>query len=846
MIVVVGIGTFSTLDWDEYNQNATVARHARAVIEQAQQLLSALENAETERLAYLLTGDPQYLVLINAALPALARSLSELGQPSTGLDDPATMARVRILVAYKVNEFAHTSELEGRRAPEPAPVRLNQDDNRQKMDQIRAVLTAVINNQYKLYSMRALLARQHAARTRLVVLVGTVLLAVLLLAANFHIHKLVRAQDLSIEELKTARYREVQAKNAFETTLESIGDGVISFDVNGTIQFVNSAAERLTRWPRDIATRSGITEVFRIVDEDTGQSLESPALRAMAEGGLGTISRQALLLTKDGQRLPIDDSAAPLRDRQGRYVGGVLVFRDVSPRREAVRLLEDSEQRYRLLFESNPHPMWVYEVGTLNFLEVNQSAIEHYGYSREEFLTMTLREIRPHEDIAKLLSDTGHPSTICHTDGPCRHRKKDGSLIDVEITAHPFVFQGRDARLILAHDITKRAQLEEQLRQSQKLEGIGRLAGGVAHDFNNMLTVISGYAELLAARLSPGDDRRAAATEISSAAERASALTQQLLAFSRRQVLLPKILDLNTSVANIKKMLSRLLGEDVEVRTVLAPNLWSVSADPGQVDQILMNLAVNGRDAMERGGTLTIETANATLDDKYAASHVGVEPGEYVRLSVTDTGHGMDAATKLRLFEPFFTTKQVGQGTGLGLSTVYGIVKQSGGNIWVYSEVGQGATFAVYLPRSAAPADVLQAVPHVLSPDAMGQTILVVEDDFTVCKMISTMLSSGGYAVLSANTAEEALHFCTQASRIDLLLCDMVLPRTDGPTIARQVSALLPELPVLFMSGYTQHPVLLHAGLGETTAFLQKPFTRQTLIAKIQSLLKPPAAPRAE
>jgi PAS domain S-box-containing protein len=662
---------------------------------------------------------------------------------------------------------------------------------------------------------------------------------VLLFVANIHIHKLVRAQDRFIEDLAAARDREQLAKAAFEITLESIGDAVISVDAGGRVQFLNSAAEKLTGWPRSSAMGGTLADVFPLIDESTGQALPNPAMRVMEGGNLELLPDTALLVTHDGRRVPIDDSAAPLRDPQGKSAGAVLVFRDVSPRREAQRQLEDSERRYRLLFDSNPHPMWVYEVGSLKFLEVNHSAVEHYGYSREEFLRMTLRDIRPPEDVPDLLRDTDKASSERHTDGPWRHRKKDGTIIYVEITAHPLLFQGCDARFVLSHDITDRAQLEHQLRQSQKLEAVGRLAGGVAHDFNNMLTVISGYADLLGASLAPGDSAAAPVAEIAAAAQRAASLTQQLLAFSRRQVLQPKVLNLNTSLVNIRKMLERLLGEDIEIRTVLAPDLWQVSADPGQIDQIVMNLAVNARDAMENGGTLTLQTTNVTLDDDYVSSHVGVDAGEYVCLSVIDTGHGMDEATKARLFEPFFTTKEVGRGTGLGLSTVYGIVKQSHGNIWVYSEPGKGTMFSVYLPRCRTPLSPVRTLRKVTAPQASGQSILVVEDDPDVLRLVSAMLISSGYAVLGAQSLEAALQACEKPDPIDLLLCDMVLPQNDGPTIAQHVTQVRPGLPVIFMSGYTEHAVLRSETVEQAPHFLQKPFSRETLTNKIRSLLGP-------
>jgi PAS domain S-box-containing protein len=838
-LVVIAIGVFSTIDWDEYSENATVARHARSVAETTQKLMSGLEGAQGADMGYLLTGDANYLASVEATRSSILKNLDDLGRPSTGLNDAAAVARINTLVKDRLLDFQNTIDLRRSGDSDGARAYLVNHQSLRKLGDVRAVLEKVKDEEYNLYNVRSQIARGHAANTRLVVLLGTVLLAVLLFVANIHIHKLVRAQDRFIEDLAAARDREQLAKAAFEITLESIGDAVISVDAGGRVQFLNSAAEKLTGWPRSSAMGGTLADVFPLIDESTGQALPNPAMRVMEGGNLELLPDTALLVTHDGRRVPIDDSAAPLRDPQGKSAGAVLVFRDVSPRREAQRQLEDSERRYRLLFDSNPHPMWVYEVGSLKFLEVNHSAVEHYGYSREEFLRMTLRDIRPPEDVPDLLRDTDKASSERHTDGPWRHRKKDGTIIYVEITAHPLLFQGCDARFVLSHDITDRAQLEHQLRQSQKLEAVGRLAGGVAHDFNNMLTVISGYADLLGASLAPGDSAAAPVAEIAAAAQRAASLTQQLLAFSRRQVLQPKVLNLNTSLVNIRKMLERLLGEDIEIRTVLAPDLWQVSADPGQIDQIVMNLAVNARDAMENGGTLTLQTTNVTLDDDYVSSHVGVDAGEYVCLSVIDTGHGMDEATKARLFEPFFTTKEVGRGTGLGLSTVYGIVKQSHGNIWVYSEPGKGTMFSVYLPRCRTPLSPVRTLRKVTAPQASGQSILVVEDDPDVLRLVSAMLISSGYAVLGAQSLEAALQACEKPDPIDLLLCDMVLPQNDGPTIAQHVTQVRPGLPVIFMSGYTEHAVLRSETVEQAPHFLQKPFSRETLTNKIRSLLGP-------
>jgi PAS domain S-box-containing protein len=382
---------------------------------------------------------------------------------------------------------------------------------------------------------------------------------------------------------------------------------------------------------------------------------------------------------------------------------------------------------------------------------------------------------------------------------------------------------------------------EEQLRQAQKMEAIGQLTGGIAHDFNNVLAVILSYASLLAGDLQPGDPMHEDLREIQAAGERAAALTSQLLAFSRRQILEPRVLDLNELVAGVEKMLRRLIGEDVELAAIALPEPVLVHVDPGQIGQVLMNLAANARDAMPDGGKLTIEIARTELDASYAADHPGVIPGPYVLLAVTDTGVGMDKETQAHVFEPFFTTKEVGRGTGLGLSTVFGIVRQSGGHIWVYSEPGNGTTFKVYLPPAAADASVAapgaaSAEPRVLRG---SETILLVEDEEPLRKVVRTILSRNGYRVLEAQSGGDALLICEQHPLpIHLMLSDLVMPRMSGVHLAARLGSIRPGMPALFMSGYTGGSIVRHGILDADTAFIQKPFTPGSLLRKVRQVLE--------
>jgi signal transduction histidine kinase/ActR/RegA family two-component response regulator len=418
------------------------------------------------------------------------------------------------------------------------------------------------------------------------------------------------------------------------------------------------------------------------------------------------------------------------------------------------------------------------------------------------------------------------------------NRKKDGSLYTEAMNIAPVRNPAGEVVNFIAtkQDVTKRKSMEAQLLQAAKMEAIGRLAGGVAHDFNNLLTIISGYGQLLRERLSPQDLGHV--EEILKASDRAAALTRQLLAFSRRQILAPQVLDLNSIVANLEKMLRRLIGEDIELTTVKQSALGRVKADPGQIEQVIINLAVNARDAMPQGGKLTIETANVKLDETYARSHAGITPGPHVMLAVSDTGLGMDPETLGSIFEPFFTTKEKGKGTGLGLATVYGIVKQSAGSIWVYSEPGQGTTCKIYLPCIEEP--MPEAEPAKVRAElAKGsETILVVEDEEGVRSLVCETLKSKGYNVLDARGPSEALTIVEHyVEPIHMLLTDVVMPQMSGKELAKRLSTVRPGAKVLYMSGYTDDAIVRHGVLEAGTSFLQKPFVPSILLRKVREVL---------
>jgi PAS domain S-box-containing protein len=474
----------------------------------------------------------------------------------------------------------------------------------------------------------------------------------------------------------------------------------------------------------------------------------------------------------------------------------------------------------------------------------NRGAEKIFGYTADEVIGQPLDLLLPphvveahaeHIRRFKASSDTarrmGERSEVLG-------RRKDGTEFPGEASIAKTTREGQTIFTVIFRDISNRRQIEEQLRQAQKMEAIGQLTSGIAHDFNNLLTVINGYSELTLQILAPDDPQRGNVAYIKQAGDRAAALTRQLLAFSRKQVLSPKVLDLNAVVTNLDSMLRRLIGEDIQLSTVPASGLWRVKADQGLFEQVIMNLAVNARDAMPQGGRLTIETANVELDNAYARRHVSVQPGSYVMLAVSDTGCGMDAGTQARIFEPFFTTKEKGKGTGLGLSTVYGIVKQSGGNIWVYSEPGRGTTFKIYLPRVEESVVTVEPETAPLQAARGSETVLLVEDEESVRTLVRTILQTNGYTVLEASNGGHALQLCERhPGPIHLLVSDVVMPEMSGRELAERLTSSRPNVKVLYLSGYTDNAIVRHGVLEPGTAFLQKPFTPDSLLRKVREVL---------
>lgn len=517
-------------------------------------------------------------------------------------------------------------------------------------------------------------------------------------------------------------------------------------------------------------------------------------------------------------------------------VGGHIAL--AIERRRSEEALRKSESVFRLLFSHNPLPTWVADHETLQFVQVNDAAVRQYGYAESEFVRLNMRDISVGGESAArdVRFGDGERAQLRHQ--LCKHRKKDGSVFDVEMTTHQLEYAGRRVRLVVAQDINERQLLEQQLRQAQKMEAIGRLAGGVAHDFNNLLMVIKGHTELLLNNPPVPEQVSRKIAQIDRAADRAAALTKQLLAFSRMQVLQPRIMNLNAVVEDMGKLLPRLIGEDIELKMALAPDLGAILADASQMEQIIMNLAVNARDAMPNGGRLLIETANAELEGSYKLKHPMVQPGPYVLLAVSDTGIGMDAETQARIFEPFFTTKEAGKGTGLGLSTVYGVVKQSGGFIWVYSEEGKGSSFKVYLPRVEQAEEKPGATVLFDEVPKGTETILLAEDEQDVREVAREFLESGGYTVLEAQDGAAALRLAAEQNvAIDLLVTDMVMPGMTGRELVQRMQQLRPGFGVIYMSGYSEQTASETAQADRNMLLLTKPFSRGRILRAVREAL---------
>jgi PAS domain S-box-containing protein len=656
---------------------------------------------------------------------------------------------------------------------------------------------------------------------------------------------LQQAQEELAERTQAAEQLRYQA-----SLLANVSDAIISTDLEDKIRSWNRAAEVIYGW--------SAAEVIgkRMDDIVPTTALDADVIQEFRQVGqwCGAVAQ----MTKAGRKRVILSSVTLLHDAAGEPTGAVAVNRDITAQVQTTTALQASQQLIQSTLDSlRAHICVLDETGTIiavnnlwkAFAQANGASIEKVG---EGVNYLHVCEATQGEERSAALAFAAGVQAVVRgecdyfeAEYPC-HSPQEQRWFMERVT--PLIGSPTTARrVVIAHEnITALKQLEaanEQLTaqfyQAQKMESIGRLAGGIAHDFNNLLMPILGYAALGMRKVGANSQSYTDFKRIKEAGERAAGLTRQILAFSRQQMLEMKILDLNQVIARFVPMLQRLIGEDIVLETCLAAGLPSIKADEGQLDQVLLNLAINARDAMVEGGTLTIETMPVTIDETYAASHIDVQPGAYALLAVSDTGDGMDAATQQRIFEPFFTTKPPGQGTGLGLATVFGIVKQHQGTIWVYSEVGHGTTFKLYLPLVEgphAPAELVQ--PAVAAFDG-SETVLLVEDETSVRQLIAEILREQGYHVLETGEPQQGVNLAAAyAGPIHLLLSDVIMPQMNGHKLYQQLVAMRPELKVLFISGYTDNIITMGDVPTAGIAFLQKPFTLESLLLKIRTVLR--------
>lgn len=627
-----------------------------------------------------------------------------------------------------------------------------------------------------------------------------------------------------------------QAEENFRSIFENAVEGIFQLTADHRFLTVNPSLARILGYDSPEEVIAAYTDIGKqlYVNPEIAHEVN----RTLEAGGI-IENFEFEAYRKNQEKIWLSLNMRLVRNETGQVLFPEGTIKDITEHKHAVEALRTSEERYRDLVENAHDIIYSHDLQG-NYTSINKAGEQITGFTREEVLSLSLRQTVTPEDFPKANEMirrklAGERVTAYEMEIVA----KDGRRVAVEVNTK-LIFQDGVPTGVqgIARDVTDRKQLEQQLRQSQKMEAIGQLAGGVAHDFNNLLTAINGYSSLALQRTNPDERIRGYLEEIKKAGDRAANLTRQLLAFGRKQMLKPVALNLNDVVADMQKLLRRLIGEDIRFNTKFDPELKKVKTDPGQIEQVVVNLAVNARDAMPRGGTLTIETANFEVDREYAARHVGLAAGNYVMLAVSDTGCGMDQETKARIFEPFFTTKEKGKGTGLGLSTVYGIVTQSGGNIWVYSEPGRGTVFKVYLPQLQEESQAPEKGEAEVSAPRGSETILLVEDEDVVRGLARQILEQAGYRVLDARGGEEAIQLCNERREpIDLLLTDVVMPETSGKEIAERLTEMRPATRVLFMSGYTDEAIVHHGVLDSNVEFIQKPFTPVALARKVREVL---------
>ncbi len=650
--------------------------------------------------------------------------------------------------------------------------------------------------------------------------------------------KVAAERKLQLEEANTRLLRLTQGATArLAAIVEGSEDAIIGYGLDGVITDWNEAATRLYGYSAQEAIgRSASILVPPSRPDDLTEILNTLA------AGKRIQQLEGLRRRKDGSLVEVSSSIAPIIEQDGTIIGGSSIVRDITSRKRMEQKLQQSEERFQLVAQATKDAIWDLDIRTGGVWR-SETFWEKFGYPPRDTEPdiASWKDLLHPEDRDRVWNgfQTALSRRSDSYEAEYRFRRADNSYaVVLDRTYIVYNETKQPIRAIGAvTDLSDRRELEEQFRQAQKMEAVGRLAGGVAHDFNNLLMIISGYADMMREQLGSEDKHRKNLDEVLKAADRAASLTQQLLAFSRKQVLLPRIIDLNSVVDDSVKMIQRLIGEDIELNVLPGKPLWAVNADPGQIVQVFMNLCVNARDAMRNGGKLDIRTENVSFDAEAVRDRPALVPGNYTALVVSDTGTGMTMEVHAHLFEPFFTTKESGRGTGLGLSTVFGIVKQSGGYVWVESELGRGSSFTIYLPAVDAPLTT-SITPELREAEGQGEIILLAEDEEALRESLSIYLGLHGYKVLEASNGAQAVQIASQhAGAIQVLITDIILPKLGGAEVAREVARTSPQAVTLFMSGYTDRELLDYDPENLRTGFLQKPFGLRTLLEKIGEMI---------
>ncbi|MCK6483528.1 MAG: PAS domain S-box protein [Phycisphaerae bacterium] len=811
---------------------AAQRKHAHAVLLDLKELLSQVTAGRYAAGAFVINGEATTFDALIRTEAAAAATLDRLR--SSVSNDPDARRQLDELVAAINAEFARLRSLADTRRRDGAAAAggLFRKNGSAAEARINNAIEAMENDQYDL------VAQYHAAvkgtiRTAVWAIgIGCVVTVSVVVAAGVSIHRGIRRHDEIQTALRTSENDLAEAQH-----LARLGNW------NRDLQ-----TGRVT-WSRELLRIFGLTEAqfggtfdafLDTVHPDDRDRVRNEAEHAVAE-------RRPLShyfrISVQGEERVIHVRGAPVLDEAGNVVRLFGTAQDVTDMRRAESALRLSEARLNGILQSAMDAIITINADQ-RIVFFNAAAEKMFrcraaqavGAPIERFIPERFRAT--HAAHIRRFGETGITSRTMGALGALSGLRADGEEFPIEASISQVTLENEKYFSVILRDISQRKQLEEQLLHAQKMEGIGRLAGGVAHDFNNWLTAIFGYLELARDALPQGNPAHDFLAGIREAAERAAALTNQLLAFARKQIIEPRIVDLGELVGNVERLLSRLLGEDIRLHTRAAPDAWSVRIDPSHFEQIIVNLAVNARDAMPCGGTLSIEVQNVLLDDGYTSTHPEVAPGEYVLLAVSDTGHGMDAAVQQHIFEPFFTTKDRSKGTGLGLATVHGVVKQHGGHIWLYSEPGKGTTFKIYLPRAVEDQAAAASAPPAAPSTRGTETVLIVEDEPLVRWVAAQTLRNHGYTVLEAAGGDEALKLAaSNHDKIDLVMTDVVMPGMSGQEVASALRERRRDLKVLFASGYTEDTISHHGVLDEGVSFIPKPYTPSSLARRVREVL---------